>query len=90
MSNLIRDAACTCDNGLDAHIMRFRELRSREILPVSLCTLCTINDKTYDKLSNLLFYHRQKHPNHMPGWLEQYEIGKTMQIHEEVTTLIQP
>merc|ERR1711990_1017958 len=53
MANLIRDAACTCENKLDAHILRFRELR-------------------------------QKHPNHMPGWLEQYEVGKTMEIHEEV------
>jgi len=27
---------------------------------------------------------RQKHPNHMPGWLEQYEVGKSMEIHEDV------
>jgi len=53
MANLIRDARCTCENQLDAHILRFRELR-------------------------------QKHPNHMPGWLEQYEVGKTMEIHENV------
>lgn len=53
MANLIRDAVCTCENKLDAHILRFRELR-------------------------------QKHPNHMPGWLEQYEVGKSMEIHEDV------
>lgn len=53
MANLIRDAQCTCENKLDAHIMRFRELRS-------------------------------KHPNHLPGWLEKYEVGKSMEIHEEV------
>jgi len=53
MANLIRDASCTCENKLDAHILRFRELR-------------------------------QKHPNHMPGWLEQYEVGKSMEIHENV------
>jgi len=53
MANLIRDAQCTCDNKLDAHILRFRELR-------------------------------QKHPNHMPGWLEKYEVGKSMEIHEDV------
>ena len=49
MSNLIRDSRCTCDNQLDAHILRFRELR-------------------------------QKHPNHMPGWLESYEVGKSMEV----------
>ena len=49
MSNLIRDSKCTCENTLDAHILRFRELR-------------------------------QKHPNHMPGWLESYEIGKSMEV----------
>lgn len=27
---------------------------------------------------------RQKHPNHMPGWLESYEVGKAMEIHEHV------
>lgn len=27
---------------------------------------------------------RAKHPNHMPGWLEQYEVGQTMEIHEQV------
>lgn len=53
MANLIRDAQCTCENQLDGHILRFRELR-------------------------------QKHPNHMPGWLEQYEVGKSMEIHEQV------
>jgi len=51
MANLIRDAKCTSENKLDAHILRFRELR-------------------------------QKHPNHMPGWLEQYETNKTMEIYE--------
>merc|ERR1711988_104964 len=29
MTNLIRDAQCTCSNRLDGHIMRFRELRQR-------------------------------------------------------------
>jgi len=53
MANLIRDAQCTCDRDLDAHILRFRELR-------------------------------QKYPNHIPGWLERYEVGKTMEIHETV------
>lgn len=29
MSNLIRDAKCTCENRLDGHILRFKELRQK-------------------------------------------------------------
>merc|ERR1712054_229613 len=53
MANLIRDARTACDDHLDGHVLRFRELR-------------------------------QKHPNHMPGWAEKYEMTKSMEMHEAV------